>query len=179
MLGRYIRFVLVKLVIVLFAAVGAGLTALLVSMTVADSTDPMFYALVTHGLPAVVFFAFIYSFESKIRLPERSLNSAYYAVFTIRETSVYAIFLIPVAIAASFSKGSGGFIDSMIAPHMLASAFGASPAVDYIADIVIYACVSVTAHYIKSKKPIPAPVTAAEDIENSENNENDEEADDE
>ena len=82
---KYIKFFFVKLFLILFASVAATLAAFLFSLTLPDTADASFRAILTGAVPSAVFFAFIYSFESKIKISESAaLTPAYFASFSFR-----------------------------------------------------------------------------------------------
>lgn len=163
---KYSKFLLVKLILILFAAVGSGIVAILFSFTVNDTTDPTFALIITRVAPAVIFYAFMYSFEARIKIPDRTLDARYFAAFTLREASVYAIFMIPVTLISRFVDI--GFVDDFLSPQMLARSLGCGVLVNYVCVVALYAALAALAHYIKSKKPVPVPEVPTEDIEDSE-----------
>ncbi len=152
----YIKFFAVKLFLILFAALAGSLAAFFLSLTLTNSTDAAFSAALSCILPPAVFFAFIYSFEAKIRVPDdAALTAGYYLAFTLKETSVYAIFAIPVNLIAALA-GDGAFGSgigaSILMPHTPVARLGVPEVINYIALVLIYALISFTAHYISSKK---------------------------
>ncbi len=160
---KYTRFFLVKLILVLFASVGGFLVAFLLSLTLPESADASLRALLTGVVPTAVFFAFIYSFQSKIRVPDDvSLSARYFLKFTLRETSVYAVFaLIPNIIASIPGTQGGSFLGSLILPHTALAANGVHVILNYIIYVALYAAVSFAAHYIRTKKPLTEPNRSA------------------
>lgn len=172
---KYVRFFLIKLILILFASLAAFLVAFLLSMTLPESADKVFSGVLTGIVPSAVFFAFIYSFESKIKLPDSAaLTTKYFLTFTLKETSVYAIFaLIPNIVTAAAGAGilDGGLISNLILPHMSTVILGLPTAVNYVIFTALYAAVSFVAHYMRSKKPIPAqtPEKATEETEENDN----------
>ena len=154
------RFFTVKLFLILFAAVAGALAAFFLSLTMPESSGGAFRTVLLGTVPTVIFFAFIYSFASKIRVPdEGELSPRYFAAFTVKETVVYAVFLIPLHIAAAvLGKGFtyGASIGAcLILPHVPAFTFGAHLAVNYILCTALYAAVSFVAHLLSSKKHVP------------------------
>ena len=149
---KYSKFLLIKLIFVLFAAVGSGVIAILFSLTVNDTTDPTFALIITKIAPAVIFYAFIYSFESRIKIPECVLDLHYFVTFTARETSVYAIFMVPVTAAAALVNN--GTVENLLSPHMTAHSLGCNVLVNYLCAVVLFAIIAAAAHYKRSKKPI-------------------------
>ncbi len=171
MSAKYVSFFLIKLILILFASLAAFLVAFLLSMTLPESADKVFSGVLTGIVPSAVFFAFIYSFESKIKIPgNAALKAKYFLMFTLKETSVYAIFaLIPNIVTAAAGAGilDGGFISNLILPHMSTVKLGLPIAVNYIIFTALYAAVSFVAHYMRSKRPISvhAQENAAEETE--------------
>ena len=164
---KYSKFLLVKLILILFAAVGSGVVAMLFSFTVNDTTDPTFALIITRVAPAVIFYAFMYSFEARIKIPDRStLDARYFATFTLREASVYAIFMIPVTLISAFVNI--GFVDDLLSPHMLAHSLGCDVIVNYVCVVALYAALAALAHYLKSRKSVPVPDVPAGQIEECE-----------
>lgn len=163
---KYSKFLLVKLILILFAAVGSGIVAILFSFTVNDTTDPTFALIITRVAPAVIFYAFMYSFEARIKITDRVLDARYFATFTLREASVYAIFMIPVTLISAFVNI--GFVADLLSPHMLAHSLGCGVIVNYVCVVALYAALAALAHYLKSKKPVPVPDVPEEEILESE-----------
>ena len=159
---KYLRFAAVKLILIAFAELAAMMTAFFLSKTVTETTDPAF-ASALGFISTIVFFAFTYSFESKIRVPrEKTLDAKYFASFALRESSVYAIFLVPLtflAYAFSIDTASGKFVSSIFRPHLLLSEFGVPAYVSAIVMFAVYFAVAYIAHLRASKKPEP-PETA-------------------
>lgn len=180
---KYIKFFFVKLFLILFASVAATLTAFLFSLTLPETADATFRAILTGAVPSAVFFAFIYSFESKIKIPEGTvLTTAYFAAFTVKETSVYAVFaLIPNIAAAAAELPSDGLFRNLLLPHTSSVMFGLPVAVNYVIFVLLYAAVSFGAHLLRSKKPQSAApdVTAAQPDVPSEDSAEPEDTDDE
>lgn len=159
---KYLRFAAVKLLLIAFAELAAMMTAFFLSKTVTETTDPAF-ASALGFISTIVFFAFTYSFESKIRVPrEEKLDAKYFVRFALRESSVYAIFLVPLtslAYAFSVDTASGKFVSSIFRPHLLLSEFGVPAFLSAIIMFAVYFAVAVIAHLRASKKPEP-PETA-------------------
>ncbi len=161
---KYSKFLLVKLILILFAAVGSGIVAILFSFTVNDTTDPTFALIITRVAPAVIFYAFMYSFEARIKIPDRVLDARYFTAFTLREASVYAIFMIPVTLISAFVNI--GFVADLLSPHMLAHSLGCDVFVNYVCVVTLYAALAALAHYLKSKHPAPVVSTVKIDENN-------------
>ncbi len=154
------KFFTVKLFLILFAAAAGALAAFFLSLTMPAESGGAFRTVLLGTVPTVIFFAFIYSFAAKIKVPDKEeLSPRYFAAFTVKETVVYAVFLIPVHIAAALlGKGftDGASIGAcLILPHVPAFTFGAHLAVNYVFCTAIYAAVSFVAHYLNSKKHTP------------------------
>lgn len=182
---KYLRFAAVKLILIAFAELAAMMTAFFLSKTVTETTDPAF-ASALGFISTIVFFAFTYSFESKIRVPrEKTLDAKYFASFALRESSVYAIFLVPLtslAYAFSVDTASGKFVSSIFRPHLLLSEFGVPAYVSAIVMFAVYFAVAYIAHLRASKKPAPpetADVLPAFDEYASDSEEDAEDEDDE
>ena len=162
---KYIRFILIKLILVIFSAIAAFLTALFLTGTVSETTDSAFVSIV-RIIPSIVFFAFIYSFESKIKTPEDiRLPAKYYLTFALRETSVYAVFLLPVTIAAaaaSIDITANGAAAAFFLPHMIPALFGVPLILNYIVMCALYGAVSSIAHMRAVKKTRSVPSAAYE-----------------
>lgn len=178
MAAKYIKFVIVKLILVIFAAVCAALVAFLLSATLSDATDAAFRTAVTSIVPAVVFFAFIYSFESKIKIPDGVvLSTNYFLAFALRETSVYAIFQIPLTVITAV-LGTGILDDGIgsyfILPHLSAARYGLPLIANYLLFCALYASISFAAHYIRSKKPTPAVTSNGDSVNETDDTDSEE-----
>lgn len=166
---KYIKFVIFKLILVLFAAIGAALVCFLLSATMPESTDTAFRTAVISVAPSVVFFAFIHSFESKIKIPgDTVLSAKYYILFTLRETSVYAIFLIPLTVlTAVLGKDilNGGTAACFLLPHLSPVRYGVPIPVSFVICCVLYAAICFNAHRVRSKKSAPIEAVSFNETE--------------
>lgn len=163
---KYIRFVIVKLVLVIFASVMATLLSFLLIGDI-GKTSISSESFLTEVIPSTAaFFIMIFSIESQIKVPsDTALTSKYYIKFTLYETSVYAIFTLPLAVIAAVA-GEGildrGFVSYLLLPHLLPIRYGVSPILNYVIYCAIYAAVALLAHYIRSKKPVKTADTNSE-----------------
>lgn len=175
MIKDYVKFLLVKLLLVAFAAFGSGLSALLFSFTVGERTDPTFAFIITNALPSFIFFAFIFSFAAKIKKRDIKPDARYCALFAAREASVYAIFMIPVSIAAALSKST--VVQALLAPHMILRSLGCGIIVNYAGVVLLYAALSLTAHITGKNRAAGPDAAASDDGDNDNDEERQEETD--
>ena len=158
MTAKYSKFAAVKLILIIFAAIAGTFTAFLLGKSMGPSADPMFSA-VLGIIPSVVFFVFIYFFQSKISVPrDITLDARYFTMFSLRETSVYVIFLIPITALSyipSVDVTAGTLLASVFRPHMPLAAFGAPHIVDAAIMAALYFALSLAAHFRSSKRPAP------------------------
>ncbi len=172
MAAKYTRFFCVKLILILFASAAATLLAFLFSLTLPENTDASFRAVLTGAVPSLMFFAFIYSFESKIKTPDgTALTPAYFLKFTLKETSVYFVFeLLPYTVTALCGLPENGFLRTVLIPHVSPVPLGVPLPLSYVIFVLIYAALSFAAHLIRSKKPQTAaapPLTGGDDAAQS------------
>ena len=158
-----ITFYIVKLFLLIIAAVCAALFAFLATSIVQPFENDLVYNCVISGFPMIFFFWFIFSIESKIKVPEDkdTLTSKYFAVFTLRETAVYLIFLIPLTLIYIFNAdflSDGGFIYLAYTPHTLFLHLTHNALINLAALIIIYAAVAFTAHKLQCKKKSKAVI---------------------
>ncbi len=151
------KFYFYKLILLMIVAICASLLSFFLSSTLPEMENKTIYTVISSGIPMLFFFVFMYSMEVKIKIPETRelVKISYYTVFTLKEASVYLIFLVPFKIAylisPEFALGKNIF-GILYNPHSLLLRLTDSIFVNLIALCVIYAVMAFTAHYLKVKK---------------------------
>ncbi len=153
-----LKFYSVKLLLVAIVNVCAAVLVYIVRALV----DPFFEGTVAsaaaYAIPAAFFMYFMFTVESRIRVPdEEPLTARYFLLFSLREASVYAVFLLPLTLLAAFSVGLPSLIEYFYAPHALFLFLFEAPVANLAIMTAVYACVAFAAHYIQSKKPAAVP----------------------
>ncbi len=161
-----IKFYVIKLILLCLVNLCATLAAFLISKIVAPF-ESLLYRWIVNGIPFFFFMYFMFTVESRIKLPEEKekLTGKYFFFFSLRELSVYLIFLLPLLALYLSDEGfiyGSGLLTLFYCPHALL--FHVGRGLPHIAKILIPAAVfgviAFAAHYVKSKKPAPAPIPA-------------------
>lgn len=148
------KFYFYKLILLLTAAVCAALLSFLFSATLASVESESVRNFIVSGIPMIFFFGFMYSMQSKIKAPEAKelARLPYYFLFTLKEVSVYLIFLVPF-IAAYFINGEFALGDNLFArlymPHSLLLRLDCGMILNIAVLLAAFALVTFIAHYIK------------------------------
>lgn len=178
---KHIHFYIIKLILLALVALCAALVAFM-AKTIVAPFDGVFYRIIVNGIPFLFFMYFMYTVESRIKLPDdkEKLTGKYFILFSLRELSVYVLFLIPLFVLCllngDFINGKG-FMTIFYAPHSLfLHIIPAIPdAVCVLIPAFVFGFVAFLAHYNKSRKPVPAPApTDDNDDTDDEEQENDE-----
>ncbi len=151
------KFYVIKLVLISLVSVCSAVAAYLVG-SIVSPFDGIFYRIITSGIPMIFFMYFMYTVESRIKIPEGcTMSAGYMFKFALSETSVYAIFLIPLTVICianpEFIKGSG-ILQYFYASHSLLTHLTGSALINLIGMSVIFGVIAVTAHYIKSTRHV-------------------------
>lgn len=159
------KFYVIKLILLCLVNLCSTLVAFLIS-TIVQPFESLVYRVILNGIPFVFFMYFMFTVESRIKLPEDKdkLTGKYFLTFSLRELSVYFIFLIPLLALylndPNFIYGDG-FLTLFYAPHtfFFHIAIGLPDIFKIIIPSLIFGVVAFVAHYIKSKKPVPADMS--------------------
>ncbi len=161
-----VKFYVIKLILLCLVNLCATLAAFLIS-TIVQPFESLVYRVILNGIPFVFFMYFMFTVESRIKLPEdkEKITKKYFMMFALRELSVYFIFLIPLLALylndPDFIYGDG-FLTLFYDPHALFFhiARGLNDIVKIIIPSLIFGAVAFAAHYIKYKKTMPADTSA-------------------
>ena len=149
-----VKFYLIKLILIALVSVCAALAAYLIG-TVVNPFDGALYHIIVSGVPTVFFMYFMYTVESRIKIPDGdALTAGYFLRFSLREASIYTLFLIiPTAVRLiAPSALTDGIVGYFFAPHTLFLRLTDSAAVNIIALTAVFGCVAFAAHYIKYRR---------------------------
>lgn len=151
------KFYIIKLLLIFLVSVCSAIAAYLVG-NIVSPFDSIFYRIITSGIPMIFFMYFMYTVESRIKIPEGCTMSAGYLFrFSLSEASVYTIFLIPLTVIClvkpDFIKGTG-LIQFFYASHSLLTHLTGSALINLVGMSVIFGIIAATAHYIKSTRPV-------------------------
>lgn len=151
------KFYVIKLILISLVSACAAVAAYLVG-NIVSPFDSIFYRVITNGIPMIFLMYFMYTVESRIKIPEGcTMSASYLFKFALSETSVYAIFLIPLTVIClvnpEFTKGSGIF-QYFYAAHSLLTHLTGSALINIIVMCVIFGVIAAVAHYVKSTRPV-------------------------
>ncbi len=153
-----IKFYAIKLLLIFLVSVCAAVTAYLAG-NVASETDGILRTLIASGVPFIFFMYFMYTVEARIKLPEGcTMSFEYLLKFALSETSVYAIFLLPITVICLVNPdffASSGLLRYFYIPHSLLTLLTGSSLINWLAMSVFFGVVAALAHYIKSTRPVP------------------------
>lgn len=152
-----IKFYAIKLLLIFLVSVCAAITAYLAG-NIASETDGILHTLIASGVPFIFFMYFMYTVEARIKIPEGcTMSFEYLLKFALSETSVYAIFLLPITVIClvnpDFFAGSG-LIRYFYMPHSILTLLTGSSLINWLAMSVVFGVVAALAHYIKSTRPV-------------------------
>ncbi len=163
-----IKFYAIKLLLIFIVAVCAAVLTYMVS-TVVRPFDGIMYRAVICGIPLLFFLYFMYTVESRIRVPQNQpLSPLYFILFSLREASVYFVFLLPLTFiylaSPDFIVGKG-ILTYFFAPHSIFLHVTENAFVNLFAMTVIFGAVAFAAHFVQSKHPAPVSEPAEEDAD--------------
>ncbi len=160
---KHLRFYIIKLFLLVIIALCATLVAFLCKSIIVPF-ESLMYRVLRNGIPMLFFMYFMYTVESRIKVPENKekLTGKYFFLFSLHELSVYVIFLIPMHVLyirdSMFIYGDG-FLSLFYEPHALFYHIlrGLPTIVNTLIPAIIFGGVACLAHYNKSKRPAPVP----------------------
>ncbi len=150
-----VKFYLIKLLLLLIATLLADAVVYIAGLLLKPFESIPHQEYISYGIAFVFFLCFMFTVESRIKFPDNmTVNARYFALFTLREASVYAIFLIPTLLLSPYGDMESiyALLMYLYLPHILPLFLGMNEWLYLIAMTVIYACVAFSAHLVNYKR---------------------------
>ncbi|MFY9382292.1 MAG: hypothetical protein WBI55_04770 [Eubacteriales bacterium] len=165
---KLFTFVAVKLSLLVIIATCSAIFAKLIAI-ISDGSKSAVLAQTTAS--AIFFFAFVYYIGTQIKAPpeaqDGTADASYYLVFTLKEASIYAVFLLPVTVYLYLAPDVTSTFDKILyyfcLPHSFFEKLGVGAAVNFAAMIILFAIVSYTSHKAGVRRARKLALSSAEE----------------
>lgn len=167
---KFITYYAVKLSLLVIIAACSAIFAKLISSISAGGKSAL---IAQTAATAVFFFAFVYYIGTQIKAPpevkDGTAGASYYILFTLKETSVYAIFLLPVTVYLYISPNVESAFDKILyyicLPHSFFMKLGAGAIVNFAAMVIVFAAISFTSHKAGVRRARRLAISSAAETE--------------